>query len=195
MTAPALVRRGGVDALPPARTLAVAPALAAAGLAVSSTGSLVVAAVLVGLGARDRWAALAAVLAVAATSVRFGTTGFGDLAGIQSVLGPAGIVGPPVAAASAWCAAAAVLLTTTAVRTGTGRLRLLPHALASGALAAALVAGPGPGRGLAVRIGATVAAVLVAWALAVVGPRLRPHGTALAVVVALTSVVLAGWPS
>lgn len=201
MTAPALVRRAGVDALPPAWVLAATCSLAAAGLAISSRGSVVAAAVLVGLGLRHRWAGVAVLAAVAAASVRFGTTGFDDLAGIQSVLGPAGIVGPPVAAASAWLGAAGVVLAAAAARRMADDVdvvswvRVLPAALASGALAAVLVAGPGPGGGLELRIAATVVASLLAGAAARWGHRLRGLGPLLAVVAGLAALVTAAWPS
>src|SRR5690606_3159957 len=59
------------------------------------------------------WRPLAAVgvaAAVAASSLRWGTTSLEALAGGQEVLGPAGWVGPTSAAAASWLAAAAVLL-------------------------------------------------------------------------------------
>lgn len=200
-TSPALLQ-------PSTTSVAVAAGLAAAVLAGSSTGSLVLAALLVGVAATDRRAAGAALLAVAATAIRFRTASFDDLAGIQSVLGPAGTVGPTTAAASAWAAAAAVVLSARAPvaptpARGAGRsaaiLRRLPAvapALGCGLLAAALVAGPGPSD-LRLRIGASVVAVVVALGVAVVSSRPRsgrlvPWAALLAGVVA---VVLAGWPS
>ena len=188
--------------------LSVAAGLAAAVLAGSSTGSMVLAALLVGLAAADRRAAGAALLAVAATAIRFRTATFDDLAGIQSVLGPAGTVGPATAAASAWAAAAAVVLSARPAvasvrRPGSGRsaailerLPVVPAALACGVLAAALVAGPGPDD-LGVRIGASAAGVVLALAVGLAGRRpavgrLVPWAALLSGVAA---VVLAGWPT
>lgn len=193
---------------PSTSSVAVAAALAAAVLAGTSTGSMVVAALLIGVAAADRRAAGAAVLAVAATAIRFRTASFDDLAGIQSVLGPAGQVGPTTAAASAWAAAVAVLLcarsgVATTTRPGAGRsaaiLGSVPAvgpALACGLLAATLVAGPGPS-GLGVRVGASVAGVALALGVALTSSRPRvarvlPPASLVAGVVA---VVLAGWPS
>lgn len=174
--------------------LPVAAAGAAATLALSSTGAMVVAAVLLGVSTGSRWSTFAAVLAVTAVSIRFSTAVFDDVAGIQSVLGIAGNVGPPVAAGSAWLAAAAVVL---AVRAGpaSGVLRHAP-AVAAGALAAAIVAGPGPGGALAVRVVATIMAIGMGVALARTDdrPQLRRLRSVGAVVAGLTAVVLASWP-
>lgn len=203
---------------PPAVLVATAAGAGAAGLALSSTGSVVVAAVLFGIATLDRWSALAAVMAVTSVAVRFATTDLGELAGLQSVLGPAGVVGPPLAAASAWCAATAVVLAVgsphridgpvdasdpqVAVPDGrrfwvASRASALLPALAGGALAAALVAGPGPGGALGVRIGATVGAVVLGVALTATDrrPTLSRIRRALAVVVSMVAVVLAAWPA
>lgn len=187
---------------PSGSAVATAAAVVVAVLAASSTGSMVLAALLVGVATADRRAAGAALLAVAATAIRFRTASFDDLAGIQSVLGLAGTVGPAAAAASAWCAAAAVLLAsrvppTTGPRTvALDRLHLAGPALACGLLAAALVAGPGPSD-LGVRVLASVLAVVAALGVTVAGTseafaRLRPWAALAAGAVA---VVLAGWPS
>lgn len=195
--------------LPPSTaSLSVAAALAAAVLAGSSTGSMVLAALLLGVAAADRRAAGAALLAVAATAIRFRTATFDDLAGIQSVLGPAGTVGPATAAASAWAAAAAVVLSARPVvasvrRTGTGRseairerLPAVPAALACGSLAAALVAGPGPSD-LLVRVPATLAGVLLAFAVGLARrrPAVARFAPWAALLAGIVAVVLAGWPS
>lgn len=174
------------------------PPSAAAGagaLALSSTGSMVVAALLFGVSTRSRWSTLAAVLATAAVSVRFSTAVLDEIAGIQSVLGIAGRVGPPVAAASAWTAAAAVLLAVRAPSNLSRPARLLP-AVAGGALAAAIVAGPGPGGGLGVRVGATVVAVALAVLVAATDgrPRLVRIREVSAVVAGALAVGLASWP-
>lgn len=193
---------------PSDEAIAVAAALAAAVLAGTSTGSMVLAALLLGLAARDRRAAGAALLAVVATAIRFRTASFDDLAGIQGVLGPAGTVGPATAAASAWAAAGAVLLAVgapprTAPRPAGGRiagvvarLPLLAPALASGLLAAAIVAGPGPSD-LALRVGASVVAVVLAGVVAAARTRPAVERTVpwLAVAVGVAAVALAGWPS
>lgn len=213
VAAPAAVR----TPVPGVALVAATAAAAGAGLAVSATGSMLVAAVLLGIATRDRWSGFAAVAAVVAVAVRFGTTDFGDVAGIQSVLGPAGIVGPTTAAASAWVGAAAVVFASAptlpparprspvaadaehdllepAVPTTVMRLLV---ALAGGSLAAAVVAGPGPGGGLAVRIGATVAATVLCGVVGRIAraSRLGTIRTVLAVVAGLAAVALAGWPA
>lgn len=204
--APGLAAPGPPTSLQPSGVaVATAATLAAAALAVTSTGSMVLAALLVGVAARDRRSAGAALLAVVATAMRFRTATFDDLAGIQSVLGPAGTVGPAMAAASAWLAAAAVVLAARplaarqSLPAATGRLDRLRDAtpaLACGLFAAALVAGPGPSD-LGVRVLASVVAVVLAAGVTVAGTRsafgrARPWAALLAGVAAA---VLAGWPS
>lgn len=89
--------------------LRAAAAVAALVLAVLSRGdALVLAALLV--VAAGRAPALAVVPALAASSWRWGSTSLEALAGGQAVLGPAGWVEPPSAAASAWLAALAIVL-------------------------------------------------------------------------------------
>jgi hypothetical protein len=192
---------------PTATSVAVAAALAGAVLAGTSIGSMVVAALLVGVATADRRAGGAALLAVVATAIRFRTANFDDLAGIQSVLGPAGTVGPATAAASAWAGGVAVVLAATAPVAGrrgdrTGRRALVARLFAAapapacGLLAAALVAGPGPSE-LDVRIAASVLAVALAVAATVAGtrPTVAHWGPRAALVSGVASVVLAGWPS
>lgn len=203
--APGLAAPGPPTSLQPTGVaVATAATLAAAALAVTSTGSMVLAALLVGVATRERRAAGAALLAVLATAIRFRTGTFDDLAGIQSVLGPAGTVGPATGAASAWLAAAALVLAAqplpgASLRAAAGRverLRAATPALACGLFAAALAAGPGPSD-LGVRVLASVVALLLA-----VGVTLAPAGTTLgrarpwaALVAGVAAVVLAGWPS
>lgn len=137
-------------------------------------------------------AAVGAVLfAGLAVLARWGTASLGAVAGAQSVLGPGGVVGPAAAAAAAWLAAAALLLASPpsgadgdepASVTGDGRdrpsrrggglRRLVPApaalvvGLAIGPAAAVAVAGPQYGTGLALRVGATAAAVALAAGIA-----------------------------
>lgn len=186
-----------VVAVPDRRTITTAAALAAAVLAVTSTGSLVVVALLIGVATLDRRSGAAVALVAVAVSLRFGTTTLGDLAGVQSVLGPAVSVGPELAAASAWCAGGAVLLATRVPPVAGAERRPWRFAvpLATGLLAAALVAGPGPDD-LLLRAGASVAGVALAVGLTV--PERRPVVVArlwLAVVAAGAACVLAGWPT
>lgn len=171
-------------------------ALGAAGLALSSTGSMVVAAVLAGVAARSRWAVAAALLAVAAVGVRFATVSFDDVAGIQSVLGPAGTLGPTTGAASAWCAAGAVLLGVRA-RPAASRVERAALALAAGALAAAVALGPGPGGELGIRIAGTATGVVLAAAGGALDrwPRATETATAAALLAGVAAVGLAGWPA
>ena len=203
--APGLAAPGPPTSLQPTGVaVATAATLAAAALAVTSTGSMVLAALLVGVAARDRRSAGAALLAVVATAIRFRTATFDDLAGIQSVLGPAGTVGPVTAAASAWLAATAVVLaarplTRPSLPAPTGRLDQLRDAtpaVACGLFAAALVAGPGPSD-LGVRVLASVVGVGLAAGVTVTDARTafgraRPWA---ALVAGVAAAVLAGWPS
>lgn len=146
----------------PARgRLVVALSAAALVLAVTSRGELAVLALLLAVPDPTPLPLLGLTGAVVASSWRWGTTSLGALAGAQSVLGPAGGVGPTAAAAASWAAALAVVL---AVGRGREPLRWV----AAGATAAALVAGPGPGGDLPVRVAAGVglvagAAVLASW--------------------------------
>lgn len=171
-------------------------AAGAAGLALTSTGSMVVAVVFLAVAARSRWTLTALLLTVAAVGVRFTTVGFDDIAGIQSVLGPAGTVGPVTAAASAWFAAAATVL---AVRAplGTTNLHRVMVALAGGALAASVAVGPGPGGDLVPRIAATIVATVLAFALTTTDdrPAIARARAVLAIVAGVVAVVLAAWPS
>lgn len=185
----------GAPGWPSAPSIAVAAGMAGAVLAATSTGSAVVAALLIGVATLDRRSAAAAVLAVLATALRFRTTGLDDLAGIQSVLGLAGEVGPATGAAASWLAAAAVLLAASPPPRARGVAVLLP-ALPCGLLAAALVAGPGPSE-LPLRLLTSVAGVLLTAGVVAAGrragvDRLRPW---LAVAVGAAAVVLAGWPA
>ncbi|HSP03994.1 MAG TPA: hypothetical protein VLR27_10855 [Acidimicrobiales bacterium] len=203
--APGLAAPGPPTSLQPTSVaVATAATLAAAALAVTSTGSMVLAALLVGVAARDRRSAGAALLAVVATAIRFRTATFDDLAGIQSVLGPAGTVGPATAAASAWLAAAAVILAARplvrpSLQAATGRLDRLRDAtpaLACGLFAAALVVGPGPSD-LGVRVLASVVGVALAAGVTFTDARTafgraRPWA---ALVAGVAAAVLAGWPS
>jgi hypothetical protein len=96
-----------------------------------------------------------AALVALATWLRWGSTWLVAVTGAQAVLGPAAVVGPPSAAASSWLAAAALLL---AVPGGSALA-----ALATGATAALLVAGPAGVGGIPVRVAVTALATLVAF--------------------------------
>lgn len=83
-----------------------------AALAVTSTGDVVLLAVLLAVAAVGRapLAAATAVVAAGATAIRWGTTSLTAIAGAQSVLGPAVSVRPLLSAASVGLAAASLLL-------------------------------------------------------------------------------------
>jgi hypothetical protein len=154
--------------------LALGASAAVVALSLLATGDLLLVAVLLAVAVADVAAGPAAVLATAASLVRWGTPSLGGVGADQAVLGIAGAVGPPLAAASAWLGAASLVV--------------LPHrvpvaALASGSLAALLVAGPTDAGGWWIRVLATVAAVGVAvWSARVLD---RRHA-------AVASVTLAG---
>lgn len=94
------------------------------------------------------------VLVALATAVRWGSPWLVAIGGAQGVLGPGGLVGPPLAAASAWLAAAALVLVVPG--------RTIVGGLATGVTAAFLVAGPAGDEGGGVRVLGTAAAVVVA---------------------------------
>lgn len=82
----------------------------AAALALSSSGEVVLLAVLLGAAAGEVVTGVVAMLATGAVALRWGSTSLDAIAGAQSVLGPGAAVGPAAAAASTWCAAAALVL-------------------------------------------------------------------------------------
>lgn len=159
---PAELADGGI-----ADVLTVAAVVAAIVLLVTSTGSIVIPAGLVAWAVARRSSGVVFGAAVMAVSLRFATTNADDLAGLQSVLGAAGVIGPGVGAASAWLAGAAIVASATRLpvsRPDAALARVLP-ALGCGAFAAVVVAGPGPSDRLASRVAATAAFSLIAFLL------------------------------
>ena len=160
-----------------------AAVVAALVLATLSRGDALVLAALLAFAAWRVPSAAALVGALVASSWRWGSTSLEALAGAQAVLGPAGLVGPPAAAAASWLAAATVVLAAPRVPASSPRVGgmggpagasgapNLVVAAACGATAAGVVAGPAPGGGLWVRVLATVVATLVALLAATVGAR------------------------
>jgi hypothetical protein len=126
-------------------------------MALSSTGDVLLLGALLGLAAGDLEAGAASVLAGLVVLGRFGTTSLAALAGAQQVVGPAGTTGPVLLAAAAWCAAAAMALSTRGEAV---------VAAVFGLAAADVVAGPAAangGQAVAVRAGASLVAVAIAW--------------------------------
>lgn len=119
----------------PHRSLRLAATAAALALILSSSGDAFLVAVLVGLAAMDVAVAGIGVLAALAVLGRWGTTSLSALAGLQAVVGPAGLRGEGVGAASSWVAALALVVACAALT------RRWPAA-ALGLLAGLLVAGP-----------------------------------------------------
>lgn len=146
---------------------------------------MVVLVVLLAYVARDPLPVFGLLAAGAGVVVGYGTGSLSALAGHQSVLGPAGLVGPPVQALGAWLGAlsflgAGVSCAAGARRDGDGdgeRLGSHPGrprapwvvAVAFGATAALVVLGPSVSRGLLVRVGATI---LAAWVIRLMPLRL-----------------------
>ena len=171
------------------RTGVRAAALAAAlVLAALSRGDVIVLAALLAVGASGPIRAIAVVAALKATAWRWGSASLEHLAAAQSVLGPAGLVDPPSAAASAWLAAAGIVLATPtlpavapAARWDRG-VRLagvwLPRA-AFAAAAAVVVAGPSARDGALVRGLGFAVALLVSTLLHRVPPLARSVGALL----------------
>lgn len=175
---------------------------AALALAVLSRGDALVVAALLGAAAWHLPSAGAVLAALVASSWRWGSTSLEALAGDQAVLGAAGLVGPGRAAASAWLAALAVVLASPATRwrrlrsvAGRGRAGERPlldvgvavSAAASGAVSAAIVAGPGLGGEWWLRVVATVVAATASLAVG----RVRHERGRIVDVVALVAGVLA----
>lgn len=156
-------------------------------MALSSTGDLVLLAVLVGLAGYDLASGGVAVVAVASGVIRWGTTSLASLAGAQAVVGAAGWTGSAAEVASSWLAAGALVVACPGPgphRPGDGPetsfVGGIAPAVACGAVAAQLVAGaalsssPSPGA-VAVRVVAPVAGA----ALALACGRLLPRSAAL----------------
>lgn len=136
-------------------------------------------AALLGVSTGQVLAAITAALAALSSALRWGVMSLEGVAGAQSVLGPGGVVGPELAAASSWSAAAALILVS-------------PRdwrAAAFGLAAAISVAGPAVGTSgdVAVRVVASIVGVGVALAAGRLLPPsvARPAGLALAVAAAV----------
>lgn len=109
-------------------------AAAALVVAASGQGDLLFLGGLLAVALAERRASVAALLAVAAVSVRWGTTSAETVTGAATTLGPGVRVGPPLAAAALGLAALALVLAAL-------RAPLLPR-LAAGAAAGVVTAGP-----------------------------------------------------
>jgi hypothetical protein len=142
--------------LPDRDTALRALAVAALVVAASSKGDAIVLGLVLVLMELRPATLVAVAAALGASSWRWGSTSLDALAGAQSVLGPAARVGPTAAAAGSCLAALALLLT---LARGTEPVRLL----AIGATVAAVLAGPGPGGQIVLRVG--VALVVAGLAL------------------------------
>ncbi|MEO5678115.1 MAG: hypothetical protein ABIS47_00430 [Acidimicrobiales bacterium] len=143
-------------------------ASAALMVAVVGRGDLVFLGVLLALALAERRSSVAALLAVVAVSVRWGTTSAEAINGATTTLGPALRVGPPLAAAALALAATALLLA------GLGSPLLVR--LAVGATAGALAAGPVGGSSAGSAVVGLLAVVLGA-ALGAVLPRVLPKSS------------------
>lgn len=203
---PHVPARAGLT-IAPSSLLRAAVSAAALALALLSRGDAVVLAVLLGAAAWHLPSAGAVLAALVASSWRWGSTSLEALAGDQAVLGAAGLVGPGRAAASAWVAALAVVLASPATRWRRLRIEALrggaaaerplldvgvaTSAAASGAVSAAIVAGPSLGGDWWLRALATVVAAAAALA---VGRLRHEHRRAIdvaALLAGLVAVVLA----
>ena len=140
--------------LSPIATARLAAAAAALVLALTSRGDVVVVGVALTVAAWRPVAALAVAAAVGASAWRWGSASLEDVAGAQAVLGPAGWVDPPLAAAGSWLGALALVLVAPTMPRVAGWL-------AAGAAAAVVVAGPGPDD-VWIRVAAGVVAALIA---------------------------------
>ncbi|MCU1484050.1 MAG: hypothetical protein JWN67_796 [Actinomycetia bacterium] len=119
--------------------------------------------------------ALTSVLAFLAACWRWGSGWLVAVVGAQAVLGPAGAVGPPSAALSSWLAAVALVVAVPGAS--------LVAALAVGASAALVVAGPAGLDGAGTRLAATAALGLLAFGVGRLRWRRWPALVALALAV------------
>ena len=155
-------------------------------MALSSTGDVLLLAVLLGVAAADVAVGGAAVLAGLIVLGRFGSTSLAALAGAQHVVGPAGTTGPVALAAASWCAALAFVL---------GSRGELIVAVAFGLSAANVVAGPAVHSvdALAIRMASSLLAVGAAWYVGGwVPPRLARAAAVIAGVLGVFLVLVAG---
>lgn len=150
-------------AWPSTRALAASAAVV---VAVVGRGDLLFLGALLALALADRRSSVAAVLAMVAVAVRWGTTSAETVAGAVTALGAGVRVGPPLAAAALGLAAVALLLC------GLGAPRL-PR-MAAGVTAGVVAVGPaGSSSAGAIVIGVLAAAAGAALAASL--PRLAPE--------------------
>ena len=154
--------------------------------AVAGRGDLLFLGALLALGLAERRSSLAALVALVAVAVRWGTTSAETVTGAATTLGPGLRVGPPLAAAALGLAALALLLS----GLGAPRLPRLAVGVSAGVVAGGPVAGSSPGA-----IGIGLVAVAVGAAIALTLPRWVPEPSdrlrATAPVVAAAAVALA----
>ena len=151
-------------------------ATAAAGtLALFSAGDALLLGVLLAVAAAELSAAVVAILATLAVVIRWSDTSLEAIAGAQAVLGPAGLVAPIAAAASAWCSALALVLAS-------------PRnwsAVAFGLVAALVVSGPAAVTAL--NLGLRVVAAAAGVGLALLAGRQAPPALARPAALALAA--------
>jgi hypothetical protein len=141
-------------------------------LAIASKGDVAVLVAALALGAGSWSSTVAVVLGLVTATTRVGASSLRAISGAQSVLGPAGWNGSSTAVLASWLAAVAVLCAARPLPDVRSRWARAPVALAFGASAAVIAAGPGPGGAIAIRAAATLVAAVVAGA--VVSIRVRP---------------------
>lgn len=159
--------------------LRLGAAAAAAGLALTSSGEAVLLGLLLAVASGQVWTTAVATVAALAMGLRWGSTSLDAIAGAQSVLGPAGLVGSLGAAASAWFGGLALVLVS-------------PGGLAAPAFGlAAAFAVAGPAVHSPVELVVRVAAAAIGVGLAVAAGRWAPPKVAQPVSLGL-AVVAAG---
>lgn len=189
--------QNGLRAKPRLVPLGAATGLAM--MAATASGDVFAAAVLLGLAAADIAAGAVGVLVGVAVVGRWGSSSLAALSGGQAVVGAAGWSGPVAMVLSSWATAFAIVLAcprrrpvpTAATEGATGVS--LAGVLACGLLAAALVAGPAAGADpapvVALRVGASLVAVVVAAVVA--GACSRPTARVGALIAAAAAAALA----
>jgi len=155
-------------------------------MAATSSGDVLLLGVLLGFAAADLAVGATGVVVGLAVVGRWGTSSLAALAGGQAVVGAAGVTGPALLAASAWCGAAALTLAAPRRPVATVAFALAAADVVAGP--AALSSGGGP---LAVRVAASLVAVLLAFFAATWIPPRLARVAALVVAVSAAMLVVA----
>ena len=169
----------------PLTSLQQGAAAGAAVMALTSTGDVLLLGALLGVAAGEVSVGATGVLAGFVVVGRFGSSSLTALAGAQQVIGPAGVTGPVLLAAAAWCAALATVLASRGEALAAAAFGLAAADVVAGPAAIPFRHGGGP---VAMRAAASLVGIAVAW---FVGGWIPPRlARAAALVAAAVGVVL-----